>query len=67
MKTQETQERRKRLSEPYKRIKKDKKISSYKMVNNSSLSYEDIRNIEEGIKNYTIDKLLEYIRYIYNY
>ena len=42
----------------------EKGISRYRIVNDTTLKYIDLKNIEEGVENYTVDKLLEYISYI---
>lgn len=44
-----------------KKIREDKKISTYKIIKSHKLRFEAIKAIEEGSSNYTIDNLLKYL------
>lgn len=61
---QELETSRKKLGQVLKGSRKLQKISVYKLCKDVGLSPEQVRTIEEGTKNYTIDSYLAYSEYL---
>lgn len=61
MKKEIKEEARKQIGKYLEGIRLEKGISTYKITKEHGLKYEEIRAIEEGSANYTIDNFLIYL------